>query len=1596
MSNEWEPVGAKSSNDGWETVGDGWEEVGKKRNTTLAEDFQIGLGQAGSTVTKGLSLLGGGAASALGATDIADKIYSGGEELAKSVTDYWTPVDAEQSFGGKVAGTFATLPMQLLAMPFSPAETGMQMLENNEPLHAAVTGSLIDTAGNVAGMAVPGAFGTKALTKAATGAGSNALQDFLTKKAISGIATQDKTKGQFAPTGESAALAGILGGALGSIDSPTQKAKPSNIPPKPDAFGVREEFVPKNKPLSEGELKILSYTSRILEDKIKNITGEIKSIETAIGKTGEAAPELTEHLQQLEKDFNKALADKAQLEIDLEGKTTNPKAVEERIAQRVEDFRNEIFGIREEAAPTYRPEDIPTKTSPVKVALTKIGEAMNEPMEKVEQRWVEANKKLNALEEAQRIDKNLPGEEYNALREALNREIDAYESILKGEKPDLSWAKQNESVKVQKEAITLDDTTLPKEPFEIIDTPLTNRELPTGNEVATLLRGKKTMGDVFDTLIKEGVGTKGQKQLLAILNRIPHIRSALFKFGTAIEKDGKFSKGAYDPNVHTVELHKDGNIKTVLHEAIHAATHALLADGKSAAAKRLNTLFQEFKQKNPDKTNYGMTNIHEFISEAFTSAEFQKVLASIGSYTQGTKPKLSLYTKFKNIVKEALNIPEHVRTVFDDVIYAGSDVLELARIKPETFFQKLSEKAGTIGKVADTTTEYPTVRNVRGIVKRNFFGMQALEGFYRDHPVVQQNVKIIRDAAETADRISNELWYGTANILQQGKVRVFDTLGKVKDDASAYMTVKMASNQDMAAVHDVFKKGFEECKDYSTNLKDNGQNLTPKQQEIYMKLSTLFKRMYEHATQVQQGLNKKHLLPYREGWYPAKRMGEFYVEVAYRGNVAHVEYFKTKQAAEVFRRRISDGKNLKHLTVSETLEKGQEAVRPNQEMAEIIGDKLAQLYPTGGTTLKKNIQDLMDVMSTRGGKLGHHHQQRTNLPGYKGSELFKNKEEIGGSFKEGIQGEVNNFTMNMKALITKTKLDPYFNDPNSKAKDPVGFAASEQMYDSALGRNKQIFGLEKGTKVVNHAVDSMVDAIAQKIFKTEFVGKEKTALGHLGDTTMRLFYATKMVAKPVFILGQFLTTPMVIPELARDGHGLRAAYSFGKAITQMSTGNKALWDHLKEVSQMYNVMEPQFRESLNLERTTGKEGWPKKFLNAVEDYVFLGKVGQAADSMSRLISYASAYTHFKDLGLDNKLASEKARQVTDKSMNVYDSANAAPIFEKLGVIGNNMKPLSSFALNQLGNLVSYIHEAKRGHFGPLISYGMIATAMGGVISLPFVQEYERWRKVAEEYFDIQMPGILEIMVGDDGFLDRLKITDQDIRDAVMYGQGAFSGIDLGSSIRSNETMFSLMAAIAMGQEDASKLLPVLSASYDTAKQIPTMLKVGFGGDVGVAEGRKAVDQIISGPIGYGIKEFHNLNTTRLFGKPTGMISTGKAGDADIPRTKTDIVAGLLGTRSIAQRELDNQMIEMGRQDKMKQQKKLNLINKYVETGDETLIPKLVELGMDQKQIQSAIENSVYAKSVDQHTRYYQPRKGKARDEKVINLFSTFKKREKEE
>ncbi len=199
--------------------------------TSVWEDVKIAGTDAISNVARWTGGLEATVNSLIGNTDRADAVLKATERDIKEMAKQANPKGKEQKLKDKGIGLGLTLPLQLLAFPFGTATTGQTMLDEGETLNKALLGTGIDTAGNMAGVALPGGIGGSILKKAVSGAGINAAQDVLTRSAIAGIADQEGTKEKLGPSVDSTVLSAMLGMAMGPLSpsTGTPKAKKPTI-----------------------------------------------------------------------------------------------------------------------------------------------------------------------------------------------------------------------------------------------------------------------------------------------------------------------------------------------------------------------------------------------------------------------------------------------------------------------------------------------------------------------------------------------------------------------------------------------------------------------------------------------------------------------------------------------------------------------------------------------------------------------------------------------------------------------------------------------------------------------------------------------------------------------------------------------------------------------------------------------------------------------------------------------------------------------------------------------------------------------------------------------------------------------------------------------------------------------------------------------------------------------------------------------------------------------------------------------------------------------------------------------------------------------
>ena len=199
--------------------------------------------------------------------------------------------------------------------------------------------------------------------------------------------------------------------------------------------------------------------------------------------------------------------------------------------------------------------------------------------------------------------------------------------------------------------------------------------LPQGKqgEIVRQLESNKLgeLVEAFDAINNEsGNFTDGQRQLLT--------DSAKF-FNVQYNWNGK-----YDPNTDTMSLRVGALTNHLfLHEAVHATAEHLISRPDSLTGVRrqgydqLNELFNHSKamlalKGLTDSTIYGLTDLHEFVSEAMTNPEFQAMLRAI----RYKASPYSLMSRFTDGIRKLFKIVDTAESnVLNEVIFATDAML---------------------------------------------------------------------------------------------------------------------------------------------------------------------------------------------------------------------------------------------------------------------------------------------------------------------------------------------------------------------------------------------------------------------------------------------------------------------------------------------------------------------------------------------------------------------------------------------------------------------------------------------------------------------------------------------------------------------------------------------------------------------------------------------------------------------------------------------------------------------------------------------------------------------------------------------------------
>ena len=239
---------------------------------------------------------------------------------------------------------------------------------------------------------------------------------------------------------------------------------------------------------------------------------------------------------------------------------------------------------------------------------------------------------------------------------------------------------------------------------------------------ANMLNRFTGMHDSFKALAegKLGIDPKMFKQDLIDINKV-YSNSI-----TSLQARGTFFVTQNAATFNTV--FGGNNNQTVMHEFTHAATHwainnpTKLTEQQRKSLDNLNTLFRYAKAhtKNPNHNAY--KNVHEFVAEAFSNAEFQKELRQMKS-AMGSN--MSAWSKFIQTVAKLFGV--------DNVLFhtlANADVLFSANYGATAVTNTLFN--APILNVQEKTKFIPQIKGKEGIKRAVETGISKGFGFLKD------------------------------------------------------------------------------------------------------------------------------------------------------------------------------------------------------------------------------------------------------------------------------------------------------------------------------------------------------------------------------------------------------------------------------------------------------------------------------------------------------------------------------------------------------------------------------------------------------------------------------------------------------------------------------------------------------------------------------------------------------------------------------------------------------------------------------------------------------------------------------------------------
>lgn len=864
----------------------------------------------------------------------------------------------------------------------------------------------------------------------------------------------------------------------------------------------------------------------------------------------------------------------------------------------------------------------------------------------------------------------------------------------------------------------------------------------------------------------------------------------------------------------------------------------------------------------------------------------------------------------------------------------------------------------------------PNVMNqpdISGNVGRNFFGMgQLVEGIKREAPIVWENFKQIKVAMDAEIAMKRKLWAGDASKLAYKGLVMFTTLKHYDDPNTLAVLVPKLTTADKVAVAEFMI-------DNSNNLRRHTNADMSKLSDIQKKTVELMQKMYDEV-QTTTGTR------YRNGYIHGYRKGEFAVALrTSTGDVAHIETFPTEKIA---REWIGRAQKLGH-DVSDVINfKTEEGIALGEAFG-IVKDVLENTYSKDPTALNNALKSIDNVQKNIADKatIGKHNVHKMGYSGFEGTRLLKTRSENADAFFKSVEDYIGEVSAQHKKTLLNRSQTEFWEGPEGRMlaeKFPNQKSLSDFLYDHAANRLEEFTvaqWMDKARPKLDNLFTSTLGATVGMAKKIPFVGKKITfdeklyypnvpVLDKTTGMLAQLFYIKALTTRPAFWVGQLLSTPFAMRQFLKEGTTLDMIASQGKGWgTIMSGGDADFKSFIKDFVNTTDSTHPQFKNEIN--EFPFFDGKTNCTLKQIFELGTGQTFGGMADTASRYFTIATAYHHYKAMGMQGDQLKRNVQNLVDNTMVMYDRSHSSPMFSRLGAFGQQIAPLQKYSLAQLSNLIGdlrFIGQQKGGvnkirAVVPVLSTLLTTMIMAGSIGLPMLAEYELIRKAiswANEEFGLGMEdyiprSFMETMLTHDNILTKVAqggyeaagASPEFAKDAATHGVlSAATGMDIGSSLRFNPYV---PGADGVHQSSPINAFPVLKSTIDTGAAILAHTKKRTGADTSLAEQRKADLEMQIFPGQRALIDKYRYNSDNRTMVPGGNRSYGQ-----VEQTPKEQLAQALGTSTLSTAKSRQIMAIEQEKDKARatmRQKATDMLVDSFETGDQKSVDRAVELAL---------------------------------------------------